>query len=320
MDASVIINNHNYGEYLRQCIHSVLCQDTTLDVEIIVVDDGSTDISSQVLSEYRTSVSVVCQDNRGQAAAINRGVKLATGRWIFPLDSDDVWQAGKLQACMEAIAARPSATALQHGYSVIDIDGNETGQGKGNELSGGRLSPAGIVQMQYEMAPTSCLAFRSDVVPRIFPIPEHIFDIRADLYLHTMLATCGTFIVLPQALTFYRVHGRNTYSGPLDVNRLKRDFRLISAFVDWLRERGIRDLRPERSFYYARSAIWSARVHGNQLEAMAIAWKYLRHSARGLKSLGARKALARAGVVVGLLISPQLGIDLFNSLLRREFN
>jgi len=93
---TVIVVNYNYGRYLGECIDSVFAQ-TYPNIEIIVVDDGSTDNSLGVLQRYGERVLIIQQENRGVSAARNVGLFKSRGQWIAFLDSDDVWQPEKLQ-------------------------------------------------------------------------------------------------------------------------------------------------------------------------------------------------------------------------------
>ena len=85
---SVIIPTFNRSKLVVNAIRSVLCQ-TYRDYEIIVVDDGSTDNTTQVIKPYMDRIRYVYQPNRGASAAQNRGVKLAKGDWVSILASDD---------------------------------------------------------------------------------------------------------------------------------------------------------------------------------------------------------------------------------------
>lgn len=93
---SVIIPTHNRAWVLKEAIDSVLAQDFH-DSEIVVVDDGSTDNTPEILESYQ-QICVVRQDHRGVSAARNAGIARAAGRLITFLDSDDLWLPGKLSA------------------------------------------------------------------------------------------------------------------------------------------------------------------------------------------------------------------------------
>ena len=101
---SVIIPTFNRSKLVVNAIRSVLCQ-TYRDYEIIVVDDGSTDDTTQVIKPYMDRLRYVYQPNRGASAAQNRGVELAKGDWVSILASDDVWLPTKLETQLRAVAA-----------------------------------------------------------------------------------------------------------------------------------------------------------------------------------------------------------------------
>lgn len=101
--ASVIIPTYNRAAYVRRAVDSVLDQ-TVQDVDVIVVDDGSTDKTRQVLSSYRGRIRHIYQPNAGVSAARNAGVRLAESKWLAFLDSDDVWLPQKLERQLECVA------------------------------------------------------------------------------------------------------------------------------------------------------------------------------------------------------------------------
>lgn len=100
---SVIIPVYNGERYLAEAIESVLAQ-TYRPIEIIVVDDGSTDGSAHIAKGYGSPVRYFFQSNRGTGAARNRGVGLAVGNFLAFLDQDDLWVADKLTVQMEAFS------------------------------------------------------------------------------------------------------------------------------------------------------------------------------------------------------------------------
>ena len=96
-EVSVILPTYNRGWILKEAIDSVLAQDFR-DFELIVVDDGSTDNTPQILDSYHQDLMVVRQPNRGVSAARNRGIAAAGGGLIAFLDSDDLWLPRKLSS------------------------------------------------------------------------------------------------------------------------------------------------------------------------------------------------------------------------------
>ncbi|MDL2122790.1 MAG: glycosyltransferase [Deltaproteobacteria bacterium] len=109
---SVIIPTYNRGWTLKDAIDSVLAQDFT-DFELIVVDDGSTDNTQDILSSYKKDIVVLRQDNKGVSSARNKGIVSASGQFIAFLDSDDLWLSQKLSTQVDFFNANPDALICQ---------------------------------------------------------------------------------------------------------------------------------------------------------------------------------------------------------------
>src|SRR5690606_28366702 len=104
---SVIIPVYNGERYLAEAVHSILAQ-TVPTLEIIVVDDGSTDGTARVAQRFGDAVCYVYQPNRGPAAARNRGLERARGEIVAFLDADDLWREGKLACQCARLEADPT--------------------------------------------------------------------------------------------------------------------------------------------------------------------------------------------------------------------
>ncbi len=109
---SVIIPTYNRAGMLKEAIDSVLAQDYS-DFELIVVDDGSTDETPQILNCYGGKIKPVRQRNQGVSAARNRGIAAASGGVMAFLDSDDLWLPGKLTIQTEFLRSTPDALICQ---------------------------------------------------------------------------------------------------------------------------------------------------------------------------------------------------------------
>lgn len=114
---SVIVPVYNRPVYVRQAVDSALAQECPGGFEVIVVDDGSTDDTPQVLASYGDRIRVVRQRNGGAAAARNAGIGAAQGEYFALLDSDDVWMPGKLAAQVALLDAHPDA-----GFAHSDVE------------------------------------------------------------------------------------------------------------------------------------------------------------------------------------------------------
>jgi glycosyltransferase involved in cell wall biosynthesis len=121
---SVVIPAYQAEAHIGEAIESVLVQDVA-PVEIIVVDDGSTDGTAAVVSGYRDRVTLIRQPNGGEAAARNTGLRSASSDWVAFLDADDTFLPGRLRAVSVAIASDPTLDAvttdavLRHGETAL---------------------------------------------------------------------------------------------------------------------------------------------------------------------------------------------------------
>jgi len=122
---SVIIPTYNRARYVTKAIESVLAQ-TYHDYEIIVIDDGSTDNTKEVLQPYMDRIRYIYQQNAGVSAARNTGISEARGEWIAFLDSDDEWLPEKLDVQMEYVARHPEIIA--HTVNIDLSDYGSTGE------------------------------------------------------------------------------------------------------------------------------------------------------------------------------------------------
>lgn len=104
---SVIIPAYNAERYLAEAIQSVLAQDS-FALQLIVVDDGSTDGTAKIAQSFGARVQTICQPNGGVAAALNHGLADAQGEWLAFCAADDLWTPGRLEKQMSAFAATPA--------------------------------------------------------------------------------------------------------------------------------------------------------------------------------------------------------------------
>jgi len=122
MNVSAIIPAYNHGRFIAEAIDSVLAQ-TLPPLEVIVVDDGSTDDTAAVLARYGGRIRVLRQQNAGVAAARNAGIAAARGDYLAVLDSDDAWFPRKLELQMARFAAQPELGLVHCGAEMIDAGG-----------------------------------------------------------------------------------------------------------------------------------------------------------------------------------------------------
>ncbi len=206
---SVIINNYNYGHFLAEAINSVFEQ-TYPRTEIIVVDDGSSDNSREIISSYLNNIIPVFKDNGGQGSAFNAGFEVSTGEIICFLDADDRFLPHKVEEIVRAWQRYPDAVLYYHRMQIIDAQG----------VIKGRPWPiflwVGLIRDRVERSggwwprpTTSALCFSRPFLERVFPMPEQSFRLCADAYVGDLAPFCGTIVGLPKVLTHYRQHGQN---------------------------------------------------------------------------------------------------------------
>jgi glycosyltransferase involved in cell wall biosynthesis len=107
---SAVIPTYNYGQFVAEAVESALAQ-TYSPLEVVVVDDGSTDDTAERLQPYRGRIRYLYQENRGLSGARNAGIRAARGEYVALLDSDDAWKPEKITAQM--------SLAVAHGYQAV---------------------------------------------------------------------------------------------------------------------------------------------------------------------------------------------------------
>ena len=216
MKLSVLINNFNYARYLGQCIDSVLSQDYP-DFEIVVVDDGSTDDSRQIITAYGDRIVSVLKENAGQASSFNAGFAAASGDILFLLDADDAFLPGKLTRiaeiydrneidwCFDRVTTNesdPPPAELQ----VTLFDKRET------------LRKGGFPSLPV---PTSGLSFRRSLLSQILPMTVATDVVLSDNYIKFAAAYLGRGAIIETPLTFQRIHASNRYTGTTRAKTLR---------------------------------------------------------------------------------------------------
>ena len=225
----IVINNHNYGAFLEDAIESA-CGQTHERVNVLAVDDGSSDDSRQILARYRDRIALILQENGGQAAALNAGMERCEGDVVMFLDADDVLRPEAAARVAAAFAADESVSKVQFRMETIDTKGKPTGELKPAShlpLPNGDVREAELAY-PYDLVwlATSANAFRVEAVRRILPIPVEEYPVTgADWYLVHLTALLGRVVSLDSIGAGYRVHGGNSYeltAGRLDLDHLRQ--------------------------------------------------------------------------------------------------
>jgi glycosyltransferase involved in cell wall biosynthesis len=124
MNISVVIPTYNRAASLQEAIRSVLAQTCPVN-EIIVVDDGSTDNTGELVRSMNGIVRYAYQENQGPSAARNRGIREAQGDWVAFLDSDDLWLPAKIERQVEEVRRNPDAALVYTSVYWRNPDGTD---------------------------------------------------------------------------------------------------------------------------------------------------------------------------------------------------
>jgi len=204
---SVVITSYNYENYVVRTIDSVLAQ-TYPNIEVIVVDDGSTDGSPAVIESYGERVRAVFKENGGQCSAVNAGYEVCTGDLAIFLDSDDALYPDAVASVVEAWSS--GVAAVQYYLDIVDAE--ETPMG--SREPAGRM-PSGDLRKQlfafgaFPFANTGGAAFSRKVLEQVMPVPVEQFWTFVDYYLAMAAAALGPIVSLDRSLGFYRIHSAN---------------------------------------------------------------------------------------------------------------
>jgi hypothetical protein len=231
---SVLIDTYNHERFIEKAIVSVLEQDFPVnDREILVVDDGSTDSTPEILDGFSSHVRVLCKSNGGQASAFNLGIPECRGEIIVFLDGDDWWANGKLRRVARLMASDPSLGMV--GHAIINSFNNSSEQIIAPEVQRrfriDSVASAEFFQLHRCYLGTSRLTLRSSIARKILPVPEAL-AIEADEYLFTLAAALTDSLILTEPLTHYRIHGGNLFMAPAaSPGGERRKQRAISALA-----------------------------------------------------------------------------------------
>jgi len=227
LSVDIVIDNYNSGPFLAEAIDSA-CNQTHAKVNVIAVDDGSTDDSRALLEAAEDRITVVLKENGGQASAINEGMAHCRGDVVIFLDADDVLRPDAAAHAAAAFAADETVAKVQFRMEVVDAAGRPTGAMK---PAAHLPAPSGDMRRAELASPfdmpwraTSGNAFRTEVLRKILPMPEGDFRSCADWYLVHLTALLGSVVSIEEVGASYRVHGGNSYEPEVpefDLDRIR---------------------------------------------------------------------------------------------------
>ena len=201
---SIIITNYNYGKFLVAAIESALAQ-TYENVEVIVVDDGSTDNSRDIIKSFGDRVISIFKQNGGQGSAFNAGFNSSRGEMVLFLDSDDVLYPDAIAQSIRAW--KRGMSKLHFPLQAIDEDGNRLGESFPKaQLAVGDVLPMLLSEGDYCTPPTTGNVFSREFLCSVMPIPEEEWRDSSDTYIVQTAPFYGEIGRVTATLGEYRLH------------------------------------------------------------------------------------------------------------------
>lgn len=231
---SIIVNNFNYEHFIADAINSVL-QQTYKNYQLIVIDDGSTDASINIIKEFKDDrIEVIQKNNAGQLSCFNAAVSIVRGEYVFFLDSDDLWNKDYLKEVVKC-------------YQQLNVDFIFTNYTRFGSIITKSVLPEEDILIEKSKfltflkkvwigAPTSTLSMKTQLFKKILPLYdiEYEWKTRADdiLIWATSLLDAKKFYFC-KPLVQYRVHGNNNFHGRhLTQAQLEEREKAINIFFD----------------------------------------------------------------------------------------
>lgn len=298
---SVVIPTFNRARLLLEAIQSAAPQMRSQD-EIIVVDDGSTDDTAELLRQSHLPVRYLRQENKGPAAARNRGFAAATGEFIAFLDSDDLWAPDRIARQLELLCQHPDLDLV---FGLEGLFGDSVQSEAGLNLrdeqviaalrrGAGEIAPAYSLLLRENFVPTSSTLFRRRFLDRVGGMDEGLWYCD-DYDLWLRLAAAGARFGFVAAVgSRRRMH---------EGNLVRQWEKLATEVLGVLRRQRPADPAVARQLaqriqdlgYDLGSRLWSRRCHPEALALLA------RHRPRGVRTFGWAAKMLFSSVAVKFL-------------------
>jgi GT2 family glycosyltransferase len=233
---TVTMTTYNARDYLATALDSVIAQADD-GIEVIAVDDASTDETLSILESYRPRLDLrVVARERNTAnwmAGLNEGLRRARGDYVCFLQHDDYWLDGRLRAARAALDRDPEAVLLLHPARFVDRGGRRLGQWNCPLPTGRVLAPEDVVErlLIQNFVAVQAAIFRRDAAVGVGGLDEALWY-SADWDFWLKLAAAGRTIYLAEALTAYRIHNHSMTWWRTD-EQIAEQRRQLEQVLDW---------------------------------------------------------------------------------------
>ena len=221
---SIVIPAYNYADYLDEAIQSVLDQDYP-NVELIVLDDGSTDHTREVLEKYTGRFYWETQENMGQADTLNKGWQRSKGEILGRLSADDVLLPDAVSTSVRHFLANPAAVLTYCGYYLIDPSSSVIRRVNAPEFDYKEMV------RQLVCPPGPGAFFLRDAYEATGEWNASLRQV-LDLDYWLRLGLQGKFLRIPEALACFRIHEESQTFAPADEEKAEEWVRVVSNYYE----------------------------------------------------------------------------------------
>jgi hypothetical protein len=256
-----IVPAYNYANYIAEALDSALAQPQADELEIVVIDDGSTDDTAGVVARYGERVRYVYKENGGLNSSVDRGLHEARGEFITLLDADDVWPEDRLTPLLAVMHSRPEVGLVYGDMNVIDGDGHLIEQSFLDAYGSEPIVGRGFGElMKKNTVSGGASLFRASLAGAYRPIgPQSAYP---DWWLAVTISRVAELAYTPAVVNRYRFHGQNMGLGRHDkALQAVRDHEL--PFRRWM----LSSIKPGEA--QPPSLFSAARVFDKLLQAAA---------------------------------------------------
>ena len=284
---SIVVPAYNHAAYLREAVESILGQDYP-HVELIVIDDGSTDDTRQILESYTGRFHWESQSNQGQVATLNRGWMMSRGDILGYLSADDLLLAGAVSAAVRCLIENPDAVLAYCDFNLIDPDSSVVRRVRAPEFDYREMVT------KFMCPPGPGAFFRRSAFEKA-GVWDANFHQMLDYEYWLRLGLHGRFVRIPEVLAAFRVHPGSQTFAVAGQGRSEEPVRIINGYFD--RPDVPDNVKPLRGQALSAAHLVSAQLLfrvGNYGGGLAALWRAFRMKPRNFFSLRSMRILFNA--------------------------